>query len=270
MAHLQVTFHDNMIDVRCQGVCWKLPNTGKNKKAILPVLRGFYDPETGKPLFTDQEIANALGYKARQNVDNFLAEFRSVDGDMYQYLCPNNAKHDRLCGPIADQIVESPGLGMHQQYLAFLEEHPDETLSESTFRKYARELDVLKLLKRVHPLLSYACKDVDAGRYLREILEMERLSSAKKKEIVELFPDTQPFCSGYTPTLPETLSTCKMEHKLLITFLYVCNVSQDVLALLFGVSKTSIHRYIYDVCGEDLTWQILRQIVQWSGKVSFD
>ena len=35
MAHLQVTFHDNMIDVLCQGVCWKLPNIGKNKKILL-------------------------------------------------------------------------------------------------------------------------------------------------------------------------------------------------------------------------------------------
>jgi transposase-like protein len=259
-----------MIDVRSQEFCWKFPKTGKNKKAILPVLRGFYDAETGKSLFTDQEIATALGYKARQNVDNFLAEFRGVDGDMYQYLSPNNTKHDRLCGPIAEQILTSPCVGIHQQYLAFLDDHPDETLSETTFRKYARELDVLKLLKRVQTLLSQAGNEFDAGRYLREILEMERIPSAKKKEMVELFPETQPSSSGQKPTLPETLSEFKMEQKLLITLLYVSNVSQEMLALLFGVSKTSIHRYIYDVCGEDLTWHILGQIVRWSGQVSFD
>ena len=61
-----------------------------------------------------------------------------------------------------------------------------------------------------------------------------------------------------------------MERKLLVTLLYVCNVSQEMLSLLFGVSKTSIHRYIYDVCGEEVTWQILGQIVRWSGQVSFD
>jgi transposase-like protein len=57
---------------------------------------------------------------------------------------------------------------------------------------------------------------------------------------------------------------------LLVTLLYVCNVSQDILSLLFGVSKTSIHRYIYDVCGDELNWQILGQIVRWSGQVSVD
>ncbi len=55
-----------------------------------------------------------------------------------------------------------------------------------------------------------------------------------------------------------------------MTLLAVCHVSQDVLSLLFGVSTTRIHRYIYDVCDEELTWQIVGQIVRWSGQVSFD
>ena len=270
MAHLQVTFHENMIDVLCQGVCWTLPNTGNNTKAILPVLRGFYAPETGKPLFTDQEIANALGYKARQNVDNFLAEFRSVDGDMQQYLSPNNAKHDRLCEPIAEQILTSPWLGIHQHYQAFRETHPEESLSEPTFRKYARELDVLTLLKRMQTFVSQHCEQFDAMRYLQEILALEVIPHAKQKEIVDGFPETQPASSAEPASLTTKLSSTTMERKLLVTLLYVCTVSQDMLALVFGVSKTSIHRYIYDVCGEELTWQILGQIVQWSGKVSFD
>jgi transposase-like protein len=189
---------------------------------------------------------------------------------MLQYLSPNNAKHDRLCDPIAEQILTSPLLGIHQQYLAFLDDHPDERLSEKTFQKYARELDVLKLLKRVQQVLAEQPARLDLSRYFREILEMAQIPSAKTKEIVELFPDTQPSSSVHKPTLTEKLSEFKIEHKLLITLLYVCNVSQEVLALLFGVSKTSIHRYIYDICGDDLTWQILGQIVRWSGQVSFD
>lgn len=270
MAHVEVKNHDNMIDVRGQGFCWEFPDTGKNKKALLPILRGFYDADTGKPLFTYQEIADALGYKARQNVENFVAEFRATGGDMHQYVSPNNTKHHRLCEPIAEQIITSPGLGLHQHYLAFLEAHPDDTLSEATFRKYARELDVLKLLKRVHALFSQAREEFDSRRYLQEILEMETIPSAKKKEIVEFFPETPPSSSGRKSTLPERLSDLKMERKLLVTLLYICNVSQEMLSLLFGVSKTSIHRYIYAVCGEDVTWQILGQIVRWSGQVSVD
>ncbi len=99
---------------------------------------------------------------------------------------------------------------------------------------------------------------------------MEVIPQAKQQEIVELFPETQPSSSVGKRSLVKTLSEFNIERKLLVTLLSVCHVSQDVLSLLFGVSKTSIHRYIYDVCAEELTWQILGQIVRWSGQVSFD
>ena len=234
MAHLTVTIHDDMMTIQSQGFCLKFPDVGKNKKALLPILRGFYDPDTGKSLFTYQEIADALGYKARQNVENFVAEFQAHGGDLHQYVSPKNAKHDRLCEPIGEQILASPVLGIHQQYVAFLEERPEETLSETTFRKYARELDVLTLLKRVQQLRPQPGAQLDVRRYLQEILEMELLPRAKHKEIVELFPETQPSSSERTPPLTETVSGPKMERKLLIALLYVCNVSQELLALLFG------------------------------------
>jgi transposase-like protein len=270
MAHLEITIQDNIIEVRGQDFCWKFPKEGKNLKALWPILRCFCDPNTGKALWTYQEIADAYGHKSRQNVENFVGEFRAAGEDLYQYLSPNNAKHERLCEPIAEQILTSPFLGIHQQYLAFLEEHRDESLSESTFRKYAGELDVLCLLRRIQTLFSQHSEEFKSRQYLQEILEMEQLPHAKKKEIVECFPETQPNSSAQPPLLMERLSNPKIEQKLFILLLYVCNVSQEMLALVFGVSKTSIHRYIYDVCGDDLSGQILGQIVRWSGQVSFD
>jgi transposase-like protein len=270
MAHLEVIIHDTIIEVNGQGFCWKFPHAGKNMKALWPILRGFCDPDTGESLWTYQEIADACGYKARQNIENFVGEFRATGGDLSRYLSPKNAKHDRVCELIAAQILTSPWLGMHHQYLAFLEEHPDETLSEPTFRKYARELDVLPLLKRTQTFFSEHREQFDVARYLQEILEMAVVPQAKQKEIIECFPETQPVSAAEPPSLTAKLSNTTMERKLLVTLLYVCNVSQEMLALLFGVSKTSIHRYIYDVCGEELSWQILGQIVRWSGQVSFD
>lgn len=43
-----------------------------------------------------------------------------------------------------------------------------------------------------------------------------------------------------------------------------------MLARLFGVSKTSLHRDLYDVCDADVTWYILGQIMRWSGQVNVD
>lgn len=56
----------------------------------------------------------------------------------------------------------------------------------------------------------------------------------------------------------------------LVLFLYVCNVSQDMLAPLCGVGKTTVHNWMYDVSTDDLKWLILTSITCWSGHVSVD
>jgi transposase-like protein len=101
-------------------------------------------------------------------------------------------------------------------------------------------------------------------------LETEQLQPAKKKEIVERFPEARVSSSLSRGARFEGLSGAKMQKKLLVVLFYACTVSQDVLALLCGVGKTSIHNWIYEMCGEELDWQILREIVCWSGRVSVD
>jgi transposase-like protein len=99
---------------------------------------------------------------------------------------------------------------------------------------------------------------------------MPKLSSARKKEIVALFPEVQADKQSKSGGKAIEVSSAPDQKKLLVVLLYVCNVSQDMLSLLFGVGKTSIHNSIYALCSEELDWQILSAIVCWSGKVSFD
>ena len=86
MAHLDVEINDNRITVRSQAFCFEFLDVDKNKKAILVLLRSLCSPETGKPLFTYQEIADAFEYAARQNVENFVAEFHSAHDDFKEFL----------------------------------------------------------------------------------------------------------------------------------------------------------------------------------------
>ena len=110
----------------------------------------------------------------------------------------------------------------------------------------------------------------NVSRYLKELLALPTVSAAKKKEIVEVFPDVQ--AEKQRPSIKKAIevSTPAAQKKLLVVLLYICNVSQDMLLLLFGVGKTSIHNAMYAVCSEELEWQILRAIVCWSGTVSVD
>jgi len=270
MAQLEVEFMDATMRIQSQGFSCEFPEIDKNKKAVLVFLRSLCCPDTGKPLFTYQQLADAFEYKARQNVANFVAEFRASEQSFVQYLTRVNTKYDRLFPLVEAQILSSVFLSVHQHYLGFCETHPEETLSEMSFREYVKDIDGGKILQRVRQVVSKTELSLDVHRYLQEILDLKAVSAVKRKEIVEAFPSVAPSSLKEQKARSVDLRHPAVSRKLLVVLLYVYNVPQEVLALLFGVGKTSIHAWIYAVCREEVEWQILREIVCWSGHVSVD
>jgi transposase-like protein len=270
MAHLEIEIHDNLMAIRSQAFYWEFPDVGKNKKAILALLRAVRSPETGKPLFTYQELADAFGYKARQNVENFVAEFHASGDDFAQFLSRVNTKRDRLFPLVEAQILSAPGLSLHQHYLTFCEAHAGERLSETTFRQYVNDIEGSKILKRVQQWCSDGASTRDVTRYLQEVLALETVSQVKQKEIAEVFPEVKASVPDSRRNRGDRIPGPAVESKILVVVLYVCGLSQEMLGLLFGVGPTSIHNWIYTICSEDLDWQILQEITRWSGQVCFD
>jgi transposase-like protein len=270
MAHLEVNLHHKQITIRSQVFCGTFQDVGNNRKAVFVFLRALRSPETGNPLFTYETIARAFGYADRRNIQNYVGEFVRCGEDFQAFLSRTNLKRERLFPLIAEQVLHCPLLSPHEQYRAFCEAHLDERVSEDTFRTYVRDIDGLSLLKRVQQLVGSDEAHLDPTRYLQEILEADGLRNAKKKEIVELFPAAQASSSPARSLRGEGCAPSAVPKKLLVVVLYACAVSQDVLALLFGVGKTSIHNWIYEVCSEGFDWQMLREIVCWSGRISVD
>jgi transposase-like protein len=270
MAHLEVTIQDKRIGIWSQAFCAEFQDIGSNKKGLFVFLRSLRSPESGKPLFTHETIANAFGYADRRNIQNYVGEFERCGEDFQAFLSRTNTKREQLFEPIEEQVLRCPLLSPHEQYLAFCEAHPAERLSEQTFRQYVQDINGLKLLKRVQSLVSDEAGKLDPSRYLQEVLETDVLRNAKKKEIVETFPEVAVSSSMLRGARFEGLSCSSWQKKLLVVVLYACTLPQDILARLFGVGKTSIHNWIYEICSEGLDWQILREIVCWSGQVSVD
>jgi hypothetical protein len=160
-----------------------------NRKLLGVLGREVKDSETGKRIFTFQELADQLTYGDRRDVQNFHRELRQSDFDVQAFVTRKATKHDWLFPLIEAAILDTPLLSPHQQYLQFCEAHPHESLSEETFRKYANEIESLKLMKRIQQLVKPGTASLDMRGYLREILTCERLSHAKQKEVVELLPD---------------------------------------------------------------------------------
>ncbi|MCP4608756.1 MAG: hypothetical protein GY845_08585, partial [Planctomycetes bacterium] len=73
-------------------------NTPSNIKAVLVLLREMYDVETGKWVFTEEELAELLGSCNRQAVDGHMKGYRDADGDMLGFL-----KRKRK---VDDEVVE--------------------------------------------------------------------------------------------------------------------------------------------------------------------
>ncbi len=67
---------------------WVLPNDNEkqNKKSLSIFLRAWCDPQTGKAMFTYQQIADALGYGDRRDVNNFWREFEACGAQFRDFL----------------------------------------------------------------------------------------------------------------------------------------------------------------------------------------
>ena len=241
-----------------------------NRKLMSALGREIKHVPTDKPVFTFQQLADQLEYGDRRDVQNFHRDLRQSDFDVQAFVTRKATKHDRLFPLIEAAILDTPLLSPHQQYVSFCEAHPTESLSEETFQKYANEIEGMKIVKRVRQLVKPGTGTPDLSGYLTEALASDQMSKAKKKEIVEIIPDVAKPSSRNLGSRFEGLSRPSLQKKLLVVFLYACTLPQDILAPLFGVGKTCIHNWIYEVCGEELDWQILREIVCWSGKVSVD
>ena len=256
--------------LQSQACCGEFSDIGNNRKAVCVFLRALCSPETGKPLLTHEMIAQAFGSADRRNIQNYVGEFTQCGEDFQAFLSRTNTKRERLFALIEEQVFQCPFLSPHEQYLALCDAHPDKRVCEPTCREYVRDSDGIALLKRVQRLGVGEEGGIAPTRYLQDILEADMLRNAKKKEIVELFPEAEVSSSTIRGARFEGLSCSSWQKKLLVVLLYACTLPQDLLAPLFGGGKTCIHNWIYEVCSEDLDWQILREIVCWSGRVSVD
>ena len=107
MAHLTVELKDTTMCIRSQAFCCEIQQTDENQKALFVFFRLLSCAETGKALFTYQQLADAFGKKDRRDIENFVRDFRKRGGDFLTYLARKNPKKDRLFPVIERQILDA-------------------------------------------------------------------------------------------------------------------------------------------------------------------
>ncbi len=162
-----------------------LPNTNSNRKVMIVLSRLLTD-------LTFQSISEGFGYKYRQWSDNYCRLFKACDRDLLLYLKRENKLEDAAFALIEAQIMAAPFLSLHEHYLLFRQQHPEINLCEETFRTYVSRVDSCKLLRQAQKLISTGDAQIDSLAYLKELLETLELHPRRRKEIVNLFPDSEP------------------------------------------------------------------------------
>jgi hypothetical protein len=196
MAHLEVEIKDKIIHIRSQVFCCEFQESDENQKALFVFLRSLSSPETGKALFTNQQIADAFGKKDRRDIDNFVRDFRKRDDDFLKYLSRKNTKKERMFPFIERQVLDAPLLPPAEHYRMFCESFLHERLCEQTFRSYVNDISVTKMLKRVRRLGVTKEQSLDVRRYLQELIDLPSLSQVKRKGVLECFADVEPLSTS--------------------------------------------------------------------------
>lgn len=86
MIEVKINTETGTIQVMlAQGNYLEVVDTWNNRKLLMILLRLLKGAD-GKPLMTFEEIAKALGYADRRNVNNFFREFQQCGMDFLEYL----------------------------------------------------------------------------------------------------------------------------------------------------------------------------------------
>jgi hypothetical protein len=113
MAFLTGERQNTTFVVKTPAGMWEVANTWLNEKVFLIFLRLWQD-DTGKAVYTFQEIAEAFGYADRRNVHNYWREFVACGTEFFALLRRKRKVTDRTnkkhfsAGPSGSQPRKTP------------------------------------------------------------------------------------------------------------------------------------------------------------------
>ncbi len=264
---LSVEKNDNrlFINISCP-VQFNLRDTPNNRKVLYVLLR-LFKTENCRHLITFQAISALFGLKTRQDSNNYYREFQACDEDLLSFL-KRKKKLEGALPLIEELVLKMPLLSISEQYKIFSEDHPEYKMSQTSFQKYYTQIDSMKLKKRYDELITDQECRPDKERFLKEMLAERETSKQTRKQIISIFPELEE-SKAETRKNVSFFQNMKASGKyFLIMFLIASNCSFEVLSILFGVSKATIHNWFYQI--SFLKRLIFDSIKWWSGIISVD
>lgn len=253
------------IEINCPSR-FSLKDTPNNRK-VLYVLFRLLKGQDNKNLVTFSKISTLFDLKSRQDSNNFYREFQYFEEDFNQYL-ERKKKFKDAFPLIEKQVLNDPLTNIIEQYRIFVKSHPEFKMSETSFRKYFSEIDAAKLKTHYEQLISKGEIKPDTEMFLKEIMEDEKTSKCNRKKIINTFPELQQ--SDKEVKIENTFmqNTNTFGLCLLIMILQAFGLNYQILSIMLGVSKATIHNKFHTL--SFIGRSILYAINRWSGEISTD
>lgn len=255
-----------LISINCS-VQFEMKDTRSNRKALLVFLR-LLKTENGKHLVTFERLSTLFNLNARQDSNNYYRQFKESGEDLLSFLTRKKKLSEAL-PEIEKQVLEMPLLSISEQHKLFSTKHPEYKMCLTTFNNYYSQIDCCKLHKRFLELISIEKCHPNKDRILSEILEEGTVTPQKRKVIKTVFPELK---ETEDKKVQEEISfhknISKFTKHLLVMFLVASGLNFEVIAQLFGASKSSIHNWFYKL--PYLQSTIQQSIKYWSGIITTD
>ena len=238
---------------------------------LISILLRFIKDTNGNYIFSYQDISEVFGKSYRQWSNNIYQLWVSSGENVKLFLEDKRETGETILGLVSEFVLLYPLRSILEQHREFIKAYPEhKTMCINIFRAYVSAIDCNKLITVLRKQLDAGKLNIKSSYFVKVLLsEGKRTSSLQKSYISDLFPEGQNLLPVLTGNDIDW-NNQNIQKKLLVSFLYIYGVSQDKLAFLFGVSKTSIHNWVHKILNKELEYTILKMITKWSGKICVD
>ena len=264
---ISVEKNQNILSVKITNpVQFDLPDTTNNRKVLYVLLR-LLKTGNGRNLVTFRTISALFGLNSRQDSNNYFREFHACGLDFLKYL-QRKSKLGEAFPLVEKQVLEMPLFTIREQFEIFSNNHSEHKMSFASFKKYYNRIDAQKIKNRYDELITKQECRLDKERFLKEILAEDMFSNKTRKKIVSIFPELE---ENEKEVHNETVFHQDMKafgKYFLIMFLVAGGMNFEMLSILFGISKATVHNWFYKL--SFLKRLIIDSIKWWSGTISVD
>ena len=222
---------------------FKLADT-KNNRKVLYVLFRLFKRENGKNLLTYRDISEGFSLKHRQDSNNYYRDFIACSEDFGDYLKRKKRLEEYF--PLIEKLVlQFPFLSIAELHRIFLKDYPEYKISEPSFRDYASQIDTMKFKAAYEKYKGKQKESINSTFLLKELLIQDNVSNTAKEVIAEHFNIKEEIESEQEDEKKKETNFLKnfdsYGFSLLIAFLVACGLNYYVIAILFGISKSTVH-----------------------------